>query len=112
MAGKFTITTGKDGKSYFSLKAGNGEVILQSQGYASLDSCKNGIESVRKNSQDTKRFEKKTATNGTFFFVLSATNGQTIGKSQMYKTEKGRNNGIDSVGRNAPDAKVVDDSAK
>ncbi|BAO43576.1 YegP family protein [Thiolapillus brandeum] len=108
MAGKFVTSVGKDGKHYFVLKAGNGETILQSQGYAAPKSCANGIESVRKNSQDPKRFEKKTATNGKFFFTLNATNGQIIGKSQMYKTEKGRNNGIDSVGRNAPDAPVVE----
>ena len=107
MAGKFVTSVGKDGKHYFVLKAGNGETILQSQGYAAEKSCANGIESVRKNSQDPKRFEKKTATNGKLFFTLNATNGQIIGKSQMYKTERGRNNGIDSVGRNAPDAKVV-----
>jgi uncharacterized protein YegP (UPF0339 family) len=108
MAGKFVTSVGKDGKHYFVLKAGNGETILQSQGYAAEKSCANGIESVRKNSQESKRFEKKTATNGKFFFTLNATNGQIIGKSQMYKTEKGRNNGIDSVGRNAPDARVVE----
>jgi len=108
MAGKFVTSVGKDGKHYFVLKAGNGETILQSQGYAAEKSCANGIESVRKNSQDPKRFEKKVATNGKFFFTLNATNGQVIGKSQMYKTEKGRNNGIDSVGRNAPDARVVE----
>ncbi|WP_456373361.1 YegP family protein [Thiolapillus sp.] len=108
MAGKFVTSIGKDGKHYFVLKAGNGETILQSQGYAAAKSCANGIESVRKNSQDPKRFEKKTASNGKFFFTLNATNGQIIGKSQMYKTEKGRNNGIDSVGRNAPDAAVVE----
>ncbi len=108
MAGKFVTSVGKDGKHYFVLKAGNGETILQSQGYAAEKSCANGIESVRKNSQDPKRFEKKTATNGKFFFTLNATNGQIIGKSQMYKTESGRNNGIDSVGRNAPDAKVAE----
>lgn len=108
MAGKFVTSVGKDGKHYFVLKAGNGETILQSQGYAAGKSCANGIESVRKNSLEPKRFEKKTATNGKFFFTLNATNGQIIGKSQMYKTEKGRNNGIDSVGRNAPDAKVVE----
>ena len=109
MAGKFTVSKGKDGKHYFALKAGNGEVILQSQGYASKASCANGIESVRKNSQDESRFEKKTASNGKFYFVLSATNGQTIGKSQMYKTEKGCNNGMASVGRNALDAKVAEE---
>jgi uncharacterized protein YegP (UPF0339 family) len=108
MAGKFVTSVGKDGKHYFVLKAGNGETILQSQGYAATKSCANGIESVRRNSQDPKRFEKKTATNGKFFFTLNATNGQIIGKSQMYKTEKGRNNGIDSVARNAPDAAVVE----
>lgn len=107
MAGKFVSSVGKDGKHYFVLKAGNGETILQSQGYASEKSRDNGIESVRKNSQEPKRFEKKTATNGKFFFTLNATNGQIIGKSQMYKTESGRNNGIDSVSRNAADAKVA-----
>lgn len=33
MAGKFVITKGKDEKFYFSLKAGNGEVILMSGGW-------------------------------------------------------------------------------
>ncbi len=43
-------------------------------------------------------------------FVLTATNGQTIGKSQMCKSESGRNNGIDSVCRNAPDAELEADA--
>ncbi len=111
MAGKFVTSVGKDGKHYFVLKAGNGETILQSQGYASAKSRDNGIESVRKNSQDPKRFEKKVAKNGKFFFTLNATNGQVIGKSQMYKTERGRNNGIDSVARNAPEASVQEAKA-
>ena len=111
MPGKFVTSVGKDGKHYFSLKAGNGEIILQSQGYTSAKSRDNGIESVRKNSQQSSRFEKKVASNGKFFFTLNATNGQVIGKSQMYKTEKGRDNGIDSVARNAPDAAVVEAEA-
>ncbi len=108
MAGKFVTSVGKDGKHYFSLKAGNGEIILQSQGYASAKSRDNGIESVRRNSQEPARFQKKEAKNGKFFFTLNATNGQVIGKSQMYKTARGRDNGIASVARNAPDAKVVE----
>ncbi len=108
MAGKFEKFVGKDGKHYFSLKAGNGEIILQSQGYASSRSRDNGIDSVRRNSQHPERFEKKTAKDGRFFFTLNATNGQVVGMSQMYKTEKGRDNGIDSVARNAPTAKEVE----
>lgn len=111
MAGKFTLSVGKDGKHYFALKAGNGEVILQSQGYASKESCANGIESVRKNAADENRFENKTATDGRFYFVLLAGNKQTIGKSQMYKTESGCKNGIASVGKNAPDATVAEAKA-
>lgn len=110
MPAKFAVSTGKDNKHYFNLKAVNGEVILSSQGYKAKVDCMNGIESVRNNCQDEARFEKKTASNGLFYFVLTATNGQTIGKSQMYKSESGRNNGITSVCENAPDA-VLDGEA-
>ncbi|NVK21624.1 MAG: YegP family protein [Kangiellaceae bacterium] len=109
MAGKFVVSKGKDGKDYFVLKAGNGEVILQSQGYSSSSGCENGIDSVRRNSQNADRFEKKTASDGRFYFVLNASNGQQVGKSQMYKSESGRNNGIESVAKNAPDAAVVEE---
>lgn len=108
MAGKFVTSVGKNGKHYFSLKAGNGEIILQSQGYASESSCANGIDSVRRNSQSEGRFEKKTASDGRFYFVLTATNGQTVGQSQMYKTESGCANGVKSVAKNAPDAGVAE----
>ena len=49
---KFVIKTDKGGKYRFSLKARNGEVILSSQGYASKDTCLNGINSVKKNAPD------------------------------------------------------------
>lgn len=108
--GKFEIKTGSSGKCMFNLKAGNGQVILTSQSYESKDGCKNGIESVRKNSQDDDRFERKTAKDGSPFFTLNATNGQVIGKSEMYSSKDGMENGIASVKKNAPDAEVVDNS--
>jgi uncharacterized protein YegP (UPF0339 family) len=108
MAGKFETFTGSDGKHYFKLKAGNGEVILQSQGYKAKDDCANGIESVRKNAADEGRFEVKTAADGKHYFVLTATNGQTIGKSQMYKTESGCSNGVESVRNNAAEAAITE----
>lgn len=46
--GKFEIFTGKNGQFYFRLKAGNGEIIAQSQGYATKSAAQNGIESVRR----------------------------------------------------------------
>ena len=108
MAGKFVVHKGKDGKDYFALKAGNGEVIFTSQGYASRKSCLNGIESVRKNSQSDERFEVRTAKDGRTYFVLKATNGQEVGRSQMYKSDSGCRNGMKSVAKNAADAAVVE----
>ena len=109
MAGKFLVSKGKDGQDYFVLKAGNGETILQSEGYKVRTSCENGINSVRNNSGDKDRFERRTARNGKFYFVLKASNGLEVGRSQMYKSESGCRNGIKSVGRNAPGASVVED---
>lgn len=93
---------------YFRLKAKNGQIILSSQGYSSKSSCENGVESVRKNSADAGRFERKEATNGKHHFNLKASNGQIIGSSQMYASKDGMENGIKSVQNNAPDAEVKD----
>ena len=106
--GKFEITTRKNGEFQFNLKATNGQVILISQGYKSKATCLNGVESVKKNSQEEKRFEVKQASNGKPYFNLMATNGQVIGSSQMYASEVTMRNGIASVMKNAPDAQVVD----
>lgn len=48
--GRFEITSRANGEFQFNLKAGNGQIILTSQGYPSKSSCENGIESVRTNS--------------------------------------------------------------
>ncbi len=108
--GKFEIKSSGSDKCMFNLKADNGQVILTSQSYASMDGCKNGIESVRKNSQSDAQFERKTAKDGSPFFTLNATNGQVIGKSEMYSSKEAMENGIASVKKNAPDAKVDDNS--
>jgi uncharacterized protein YegP (UPF0339 family) len=106
--GKFEITTRKNGEYQFNLKAGNGQVILTSEGYSSKSGCENGIDSVRKNSADDSKFEKKTAANGKPYFNLKASNGQIIGNSEMYESESARDNGIESVAKNAPTAEVSD----
>lgn len=104
--GKFVIKKRSNDEYQFNLKAGNGEPILTSEGYSTKQNCENGIESVRKNSQDDSKYEKLTAKNGKLYFNLKATNGQVIGTSEMYDSESGRNNGIASVKENAPKATV------
>lgn len=96
----------KAGEYRFRLKAKNGQNILASQGYAQKSGCQNGIESVKKNSQDESMFELKQSGNDKWMFNLKSTNGQVIGTSQMYESESGAKNGIQSVMTNAPEASV------
>ena len=122
MAGKFEITEVKTGVK-FNLVASNGEVIATSQVYKSLATCKNGIESVKKNApvaaveDQTKdgfekvknpKFEVYKDKAGEFRFRLKASNGQIIATSEGYKQMASCQNGIKSVAKNAPEAAVVE----
>ena len=109
--GKFVITTRKNGEFQFNLKAGNGQTILGSEGYKTKAACENGIESVKKNSQDDNHYHRLDAKSGQPYFNLKAGNGQIIGNSEMYESVASRENGIESVKKNAPDATVEDQSA-
>ena len=119
--GRFAIKTTKNGGYKFDLKAGNGETVATSEVYKTLASCKNGIESVKKNSvkagiedQSVEGFETLkhpkfqifTDKAGEFRFRLKATNGQIIAVSEGYKKLASCKNGIESVKKNAPDAEI------
>ena len=106
MAGWYEIHTNDKGKISFVLKAGNSEVILRSQQYASMASAENGIASVQTNSALDERYEKLDASDGRPYFNLKAGNSQIIGTSQMYTAAAGRDNGIASVKTNGPSTKI------
>lgn len=104
---KFEVFQSSKNKEFrFRLKADNGQIILSSEGYTSKASCLNGIESVKKNAADPKRFTNSQTPAKMFRFTVTAANSQIIGTSQNYKTESGRDNGIESVKRNAPKAEI------
>ena len=120
MAGKFVITTAKNGEYTFNLKASNGEVILTaSETYTSLSACENGIASVKKNAgcpvedqtrdekQGHPKFELYKDKGGEFRFRLKAGNGENIGKSEGYKAKASAKKGIASIAKNAPDAPII-----
>lgn len=105
---KFEISKRKNGEYQFNLKSSNGEVILTSESYAAKISCKSGIESVKRNSQQEEMYEKRTSKDGHYYFNLKAANGQIIGTSEMYNNSASRDSGIASVKRNAPEAIIID----
>jgi uncharacterized protein len=108
MAGKFEIKQSTAGKFHFNLKAGNGEIILTSETYASKQGAETGIASVKRNAPSDANYERKTATNGSPYFVLKAANGEPIGRSETYSSKSAMENGIESVKQNAPTAPIVD----
>ena len=108
MPGKFEIKKAKDGQFHFNLKAANGEIILSSETYTTKRNAKKGIESVRKNAGSDSQFNRLESRNKKPYFVLKARNHQVIGQSEMYETTRARDNGIKSVAKNAPVAKLVD----
>jgi len=110
MAATFDLKQGGSGQFMFNLKAGNGEVILTSELYKQKQSAIAGIDSVKANAADDTRYERKTAKNGQPFFVLTATNGQIIGKSEMYSSVSAMENGIQSVKNNGPVATIEDNT--
>ena len=122
--GKFVVKEVKTGVK-FNLVASNGQVIGVSEIYTTEAACKKGIESVKKNAlspvQDTTleevpevkhpKFEVYTDKAGEFRFRLKASNGEIILASEGYAAKSSCMNGIESVGKNAPEAEVVKEEA-
>lgn len=106
---KFELFKSESGeKFYFRLKAKNGQIILNSQGYTSKASAKNGIESVRKHAASDDYFDIKESSDGKPFFNLCSSNKQVVGTSQRYSSTASMKKGIESVKTVAPEAEVVD----
>lgn len=110
MNGWYELGKSSDGQFKFVLKAGNGEVVLNSELYKARASAENGIASVQANSSLDERYEKKTASNGKAYFNLKAANSQIIGSSQMYGSEAARDNGIASVKTNGATTTIKDNT--
>lgn len=119
--GKFVIKDTANGGFKFDLKAGNGEIIASSQVYKSQKACEAGVASVKNNAlaevedqtvenvevKKHPKYELYTDKAGEFRFRLKASNGEIIATSEGYKQKASALNGIESIGKNAPDAAVV-----
>lgn len=94
---RFETFRGLDGKYYFHLKANNGQIVLQSQGYTTKTSATNGVASVKTNGAIATRFEVRAAADGQFYFVLKAGNGAIIGRGELYATKANAERGVQTV---------------
>jgi uncharacterized protein len=96
---KFENFKGADGQSYFRLRAGNGEIVLQSEGYSSKSAADKAITSVRTNAIDAANFEIIEGANGQHTFRLKAGNGEIIARGEMYVSKSNAFRGAETVRR-------------
>ncbi len=114
----------------FHLKATNGQIIAVSQSYGTKEAALKGIASIQKNApiatiadSTTKEtipdsahrgivqdpdFEIQCDSAGKFRFHLKAANGEIIAASQSYLSRESAEKGIASIKKNAPMAKIID----
>ena len=106
----FQIYIGKDGQCHFRFITSDDEIVLISEGYASVEDCVEIINGIKANCGDSRMYKKTIEANEKYGFVLLTNKGEMIGKSRAYETGHDRDNGISSVMHKAPDASVEDRS--
>ncbi|MBZ0116191.1 MAG: YegP family protein [Sandaracinaceae bacterium] len=94
---RFDVFQGADGRWYFNLHAGNGEIVLRSQGYSSEAAALNGAFSVADHGVDAARYVITPSADGGFYFNLTAQNGQVIGTSEVYASRYNAERGRDAI---------------
>jgi len=115
MAGEFELFMNENKEFRFLLRSDTGRVIVTSLCYKTKTDCLDGIEWFREKACSTG----KNYTNGwvyeiikdkekEYLFLLKTEKGKIIAKSGSYWTKTGCKNGIASVKKNTPAAKIID----
>jgi len=93
---RFETFVGEDKQTYFRLRAGNGEIVLGSEGYTSKAGALNGVESVRANGASAASYQIIETADGEFAIRLVAKNGEIIARGESYAT---KSNATRAIGR-------------
>jgi uncharacterized protein YegP (UPF0339 family) len=96
-SGSFEVFEGQDGQHYFRLRAGNGEIVLASEGYVSKQGAVNGVEAVKTYAVVLDNYEQRESQDGQFYFVLKADNHEIIGTSETYVSKSNAARGAGTV---------------
>ena len=81
----------------FDLVSAENVPLLTSQLYATKGDAENGIRSVRLHSPFDANYIRKVSSPSQFFFILIATNGETLGRGEMHTTAHSRDHSIGAV---------------
>lgn len=94
---KFETWKGADGQYYFHVRAENGRIVLQSEGYTTKTAATKGTTSAQTAGQDASNFDLAEGVDGQHYFRLLAANKQVVGRSEMYASKSGAISGAAGV---------------
>jgi uncharacterized protein YegP (UPF0339 family) len=106
---KYQIDRSKNNQFYWVLRAINGKIVLtSSEQYTTKQNCLVSIASSKKNVADSN-FDRKVSSHSQYYFLQRASgNYEELGKSEFYTTIREREEGIQAVQRDAPNANIED----
>ncbi|MEN8789240.1 MAG: YegP family protein [Flavobacteriaceae bacterium] len=89
----------KNNTYQFRLKAAGGKTLLKSIDFKSLEEIEQTVQQLSPLTNDYNVIERKTNYDGNFMFNLKDQSGRVIGKSLLYNSEAGMENGISNLKR-------------
>ncbi|MCA9620443.1 MAG: DUF1508 domain-containing protein [Myxococcales bacterium] len=96
---KFEVFEGQNGDHYFRLRAKNGQIVLQSEGYASRGGAEAAVETVRELAGHVESYEVLAGQNEQHFFHIVAGNGEIVANGEMYSSKYAAERGAENVRR-------------
>lgn len=82
---------------YFRLRAGNGEVVLSSEGYSERSSATRAVSTVRALGKDRGAFEVFAAQDGKYGLRLVAGNGEVVARGETYASKSNAERAADRI---------------
>jgi hypothetical protein len=90
----YEIRKEKEDTYRFLLKTIQGRTLLNSVDYRSEKEARESLRKLKPVAEKSVRVERKTNYNGKFLFSLRDNQGKVIGKSGLFSSEAGMENGI------------------
>ena len=91
------VDAGATNQFRFNIFASNGQIVLSSEQYTTEAAAWNGVFAAQDAATAASSFAILQATDGRFYFTLTASNDEIVGTSQMYTTKESAESGVASV---------------
>jgi hypothetical protein len=102
------IAIKKEGEHHykFDLKTATGHLLLESVPFSNKSELEMALADLLPLISDPNTIERKTDHSGKFLFHLKDGQGRVIGKSQLYSSEAGMENGINNLKKSVTDLPI------